>query len=64
MVFYVLSSVGKSAPLTYECSPWTPPSMMAEFVLFSNLSSPLYIMERRLVRLRAPTSWQLCCAPM
>ena len=31
----------------FECRPWTPPSTMAEFVLFSTLSSPLYIMDLR-----------------
>ena len=30
---------------SYECSPWTPPSIWAEVVLFSNLSSPEYIMD-------------------
>ena len=29
---------------TYEWSPWTPPSICAEVVLFSNFSSPEYIM--------------------
>uniref|UniRef100_A0A4W3K9H2 Uncharacterized protein n=1 Tax=Callorhinchus milii TaxID=7868 RepID=A0A4W3K9H2_CALMI len=29
---------------TYECSPWTPPSTWAQRVLFSNFSSPEYIM--------------------
>uniref|UniRef100_A0A8C9WLJ4 Uncharacterized protein n=1 Tax=Scleropages formosus TaxID=113540 RepID=A0A8C9WLJ4_SCLFO len=29
----------------YECSPCTPPSTWADMVLFSNLSSPEYIME-------------------
>ena len=47
---------GEKRQVTYECKPWTPPSTMADPVLFSNRSSPLYIMERRLVRLRAPTS--------
>lgn len=28
---------------SYECNPWTPPSICAEVVLFSNLSSPEYI---------------------
>lgn len=30
---------------TYEWSPWTPPSTCADMVLFSNFSSPEYIME-------------------
>uniref|UniRef100_A0A8C9UYJ0 Uncharacterized protein n=1 Tax=Scleropages formosus TaxID=113540 RepID=A0A8C9UYJ0_SCLFO len=30
---------------TYEWSPWTPPSTWADTVLFSNFSSPEYIME-------------------
>lgn len=30
---------------TYECRPWTPPSIWADMVRFSNLSSPEYIME-------------------
>ena len=30
---------------THECSPWTSPSTMAELVRFSNLSSPLYIID-------------------
>ena len=53
----------QSTQHTYECNPCTPPSRIAEPVLCSNLNSPLYIMERRLVRERAPTSWQLCCSP-
>lgn len=32
---------------TYEWSPWTPPSTCADMVLFSNFSSPEYIMELR-----------------
>ena len=43
----------------YECSPCTPPSTMGELILSSNLSSPLYIIEWRAVRLLEPTSWQL-----
>lgn len=30
---------------SYECNPWTPPSIWAEVVLFSNLSSPEYIID-------------------
>uniref|UniRef100_A0A8C6YG90 Uncharacterized protein n=1 Tax=Naja naja TaxID=35670 RepID=A0A8C6YG90_NAJNA len=30
---------------TYEWRPWTPPSICADIVLFSNFSSPEYIME-------------------
>lgn len=30
---------------TYECRPWTPPSTWADMVLFSNFSSPEYIIE-------------------
>ena len=30
---------------SYECNPWTPPSICAEVVLFSNLSSPEYIID-------------------
>lgn len=30
---------------TYECSPWTPPSTCADMVLFSNFSSPEYIID-------------------
>lgn len=30
---------------TYECRPWTPPSIWADMVRFSNLSSPEYIMD-------------------
>lgn len=30
---------------TYECRPCTPPSIWADMVRFSNLSSPEYIMD-------------------
>lgn len=33
---------------TYECRPWTPPSTWADIVLFSNFSSPEYIIELRI----------------
>uniref|UniRef100_A0A665V262 Uncharacterized protein n=1 Tax=Echeneis naucrates TaxID=173247 RepID=A0A665V262_ECHNA len=38
---------GETSPLahTYEWSPCTPPSIWADMVLFSNFSSPEYIIE-------------------
>uniref|UniRef100_A0A6I8R9R5 Uncharacterized protein n=1 Tax=Xenopus tropicalis TaxID=8364 RepID=A0A6I8R9R5_XENTR len=40
----------------YECSPCTPPSTWADMVLFSNLSSPEYIMQ-----VTCPdSSWHQC----
>ena len=36
---------GESGDRTYECRPWTPPSTWADMVLFSNFSSPEYIMD-------------------
>ena len=38
---------GESGDRTYECRPWTPPSTWADMVLFSNLSSPEYIIDLR-----------------
>lgn len=41
--------------LTYECRPWTPPSTWADMVLFSNFSSPEYIIELRITQKAAIT---------
>lgn len=41
----VVESVGAACGQTYECRPWTPPSIWADMVRFSNLSSPEYIMD-------------------
>ena len=44
--------------------PWTPPSYWADGVRRSNLSSPLYIIDRSKDRDLAPTSWHPCCIPL
>lgn len=46
-----MESVGAACGQTHECRPWTPPSIWADMVRFSNLSSPEYIMD--LVKPRA-----------
>lgn len=40
-----MESVGAACGQTHECRPWTPPSIWADMVRFSNLSSPEYIMD-------------------
>ncbi len=41
----VIKSVAKNNLNTYEWSPWTDPSTWADDVLFSNFSSPEYIID-------------------
>lgn len=40
-----MESAGAACDQTHECRPWTPPSIWADMVRFSNLSSPEYIMD-------------------
>lgn len=48
-------SGSEQSGLTYECRPWTPPSTWADMVLFSNFSSPEYIIELHITQKAAIT---------